>query len=441
MLEDSDQVVSNPDEILMSVNGLEGLKKLVYPNRGDEDDVAEAVAHVLKFGLNKTWKRITFSDAWNVKAIAESVTEAIEDERLSYKVEIKEEGKGKQTLVFEDLRVPPLTAETAKTEHTFRFKKNSVKKTKPNMLKFDEALGKWFESNKNNEDAWKEFAEVLAEQPQIQCVDFTGLKNKDVHKLYGTIEEWARLLNIPGTIFKFVSAQSKSDNTAIASYENLKDRKDVSWHLDGTGGSVSFNDGSMCMKPTKDKIAVTKDKRLLWNRTALDCLFGKKDSLGKMLKDKSKDIDIDIVDFTIGDPKTEWIASDGKKHKWEDVWEYAGSKNFVNDVKGFGTVRVYEDCLGKDARAYLLKNGQNFKYIGSRNGKRVVEITFDTEDDDSAFSTANETDADDKEEKISKSKTQQKKKSVSKRSPKKKVRKHFEEDEEEDEREEMEADY
>ena len=160
-----------------------------------------------------------------------------------------------------------------------------------------------------------------------------------------------------------------------------------------------------------------------------------------MLKDKSKDIDIDIVDFTIGDPKTEWIASDGKKHKWEDVWEYAGSKNFVNDVKGFGTVRVYEDCLGKDARAYLLKNGQNFKYIGSRNGKRVVEITFDTEDDDSAFSTANETDADDKEEKISKSKTQQKKKSVSKRSPKKKVRKHFEEDEEEDEREEMEADY
>ena len=186
------------------------------------------------------------------------------------------------------------------------------------------------------------------------------------------------------------------------------------------------------MKPTKDKIAVTKDKRLLWNRTALDCLF-KKEQLSKMVKDKSKDIDVKIVDFTIGDPNVKWIASDGKTIRtWEDVWKYAGSESFVNDVKGFGTVRVYEDCLEKNNWAYLEKNGENFKYIGKRNGKRVVEITFDTEDDD-AFSTATETEDNDKEEKISKLKTQQKKKSAW-------VEKHFEEDEEEDERREMEMD-
>jgi hypothetical protein len=263
-------------------------------------------------------------------------------------------------------------------------------------LQVDEALTKWFENNKNSAHALEEFTEVLAEQPQIQYVDFTDLTDKDVHKLYGTIEEWNRLLNVPGTVFKFVSAQPKTDDKAVvASYENLKVRNDVAWHLDGRNGEVRlFKDGSMCMKPTKDKIAVTKDKRLLWNRTALDCLF-QKEQLSKMVKDKSKDIDVKIVDFTIGDPNVKWIASDGKTIRtWEDVWKYAGSESFVNDVKGFGTVRVYEDCLEKNNWAYLEKNGENFKYIGKRNGKRVVEITFNTEDDD-AFSTATETDEDD----------------------------------------------
>lgn len=225
----------------------------------------------------------------------------------------------------------------------------------------------------------EEFTEVLAEQPQIQCVDFTDLTDKDMHKLYGTIEEWNRLLNVPGTVFKFVSARPKTDDKAVvASYNNLKVRNDVAWHLDGRNGEVRlFKDGSMCVKPTKDKIAVTKDKRLLWNRTALDCLFKIQNDKKGQLSDTLKDKGIDIVDFTIGDPKTEWTTSDGKKHTWEDIWKYAGSENFIKDVSKFKTVRVYEDCLGENNRAYLLTK-QNFEYIGSRNGKRVVEITFDT---------------------------------------------------------------
>lgn len=65
-----DLQVSTPDEVLMFANGLPGLKNLAYPDCGDEEDVAEAVAKVLKLGLNKTWKRLTFSYAWDVKAIA-----------------------------------------------------------------------------------------------------------------------------------------------------------------------------------------------------------------------------------------------------------------------------------------------------------------------------------------------------------------------------------
>lgn len=144
----------------------------------------------------------------------------------------------------------------------------------------------------------------------------------------------------------------------------------------------------------------------------MDCLF-QKGQLSKMVKDKSKDIDVEIVDFTLGDPNVKWTASDGKTTRtWEDVWRYAGSKSFVNDVKGFEIVRVYEDYLGKDNQIYLKENSENFKYIGKRNGKQMVEITFDTSDD--GFSTANETEDDEK---------------------------HFEEDEEKDEREEMERDW
>lgn len=161
--------------------------------------------------------------------------EAIGEEGLSYKVDIEEEEET-WTLVFEDLRIPPLTA--APKKHTLRFRKGFAVRELWNTLNFDEALTTWFENNKNNIRALEEFTEALSEQPQIQYVDFTNLEDKDIHKLYGTIEQWDRLLNIPGTIFKFVSVQSEPNDKKVASYNNLKDRKDVAWHLNETDGNV-----------------------------------------------------------------------------------------------------------------------------------------------------------------------------------------------------------
>lgn len=398
-IEASDFIMSDFDEIFACANELPGLKEVVCSVEDSvenyDSDVVEAVAKVLKFGLNGTWKRITFpSKWWDVKTLAEEIQERIREHHLPYKVSKVADGEGKQTdaLVFEDLRIPPLTAR--QKPYALRFKQDSEDELKLNTLQFDEALTKWFENNKNSAHAWEEFTEVLAEQPQIQCVDFTDLTDKDIHKLYGTIEEWNRLLNVSGTVFKFVSARPKTDDEAMvaSSYTNLKVRNDVAWHLDRGNGEVRlFKNGSMCMKPTKDKIAVTKDKRLLWNRTALDCLFKIQNDKKGQLSDTLKDKGIDIIDFTIGDPKTEWTTSYGKKHTWEDVWKYAGSENFINDVSEFGTVRVYEYCLGENSRAYLSEK-QNFEFIGSGDGKRVVEITFGTDDNYDSFGSEDDDD-------------------------------------------------
>ena len=104
---------------------------------------------------------------------------------------------------------------------------------------------------------------------------------------------------------------------------------------------------------------------------------------------------VDCIDFTIGDPKIEWTTSDGKKHNWEEVWSFVGSKNFVASLPKDVTIRVYEDCLGNDNRAFLSKNSKDFKYVGKQNGKQMVEITLCSDD---AFSTAGETDADDEDD-------------------------------------------
>ena len=240
----------------------------------------------------------------------------------------------------------------------------------------------WFKNNKDNRDAWIDFTEALAEQPQIQAVNFADLTDKEAHELYGTIAQWERLLNIPGTMFKFFAAKPKSKDKDVANYANLKDRKDVAWHRKSEGNGVRlFEDGSMCMKPTKDKIAVTeKDKRLLWNRTALDCLFKIRADKKGLLSDALKNADVKIVDFTIGDPQTEWTASDGKKHKWEDVWKYVGSKDFVKDLSKVETIRVYEEYLGEKNREALSKR-RDFEYIGKRNGMKAVELTPRQTDD------------------------------------------------------------
>ena len=368
--------------VLLSANGLEGLKELVYTSEKLDciDEVAGGIADVLQFGLNRSWKQITFPGAWDVKKIAKEVREAIKDKDLPYKVEDKaEEGTGK--LVFEDLRVPSFN--TCSWETVLQFRKGAEEKATLDKLKFDKTLEDWFKNNVNNKDAWRDFTEALAEQPQIQTVNFADLTDKKAHKLYGTIAQWERLLNIPGTVFKFVTAQPKPNDKDVASYANLKDRKDVAWHLKKNGGGVHlFEDASMCMKPTKDKIAVTeKDKRLLWNRTALDCLFKIQADKKGLLSDALKNAGIKIVDFTIGDPRTEWTASDGKKHKWEDVWKFVGSKNFVKDLSKIETIRVYEEYLGEKNLEALLKS-RDFKYIGERNGMKAVELTPCHTDDD-----------------------------------------------------------
>lgn len=145
-----------------------------------------------------------------------------------------------------------------------------------------------------------------------------------------------------------------------------------------------------------------------------------------MVEDKGEYID--TVDFTIGDPKTEWTTSDGKEHTWKDIWKYAGSKNFIKNVSEFKTVRVYENCLEADNPTYLLKKKQNFKYIGNRNGKRVVEITFDPSDDIGDSLTAFETD-NDREEKKEIAKTKKRRGKTSKAL---KTKKHYKEEEERD---------
>ncbi|MBR1843900.1 MAG: hypothetical protein IJ793_03470 [Opitutales bacterium] len=398
VLENFDLYVSNFDEIFKSANGLPGLKEVACPENGYESDVAEGIQKVLKSGLNKTWERITFPNEWDIEEIAEEINEKIRDDDLPHKVESETAEEVAGVLILKDLRLPALT--TGDHEITFRSEKGSEEKKRVQRLVIGIPLNTWFKDNKENQHAWEDFTEALAEQPQIQYVDFTKLTDKDIHKLYGTIEQWDRLLNIPGTIFKFVSVQSEPNDKEVASYNNLKARKDVAWHFDKTNRKVRlYKDKSMCMKPTKDKIAVTeKGSRLLWNRTALERLFKIRDSNGaKKLLTNDEAKDVSCIDFTIGDPKIEWTGSDGKtKHKWEDVWKFVGSKAFVASLPENGvTIRVYEDCLGNDNRAFLSKNSKDFKYVGKQNGKQMVEITLCSDD---AFSTAGETNADDEDD-------------------------------------------
>lgn len=178
-IEASDPVMSDFDEIFACANGLPGLKEVICLATGCDDDVVNAVAKVLEFGLNRTRKRVTFPSKWrDVERIVEAIRREIGSRTC--KVNKVADGDGKQTdaLVFEDLRIPPLTAREKSC--TFCFKKGSEDKLKPNTLEFDEALKKWFENNKDSIHAPEKFTKVPAEQPQIQCVDFTDPENKDV---------------------------------------------------------------------------------------------------------------------------------------------------------------------------------------------------------------------------------------------------------------------
>ena len=451
VLENSDLCVSNFDEIFKSANGLPGLKEVACPGDGYVSDVARGIQKVLKSGLNKTWERITFPSEWDIEKIAEKINEKIRDDDLPYKVESGTIEEDTGVLILKDLRLPALTAKTA--ELTFRFQKGSEEKKRMGQLNFTDALKAWFENNKGNRHAWADFTEALAEQPQIRYVDLSHLKNdKDVHKLYENIDDWEKLLNIPGTVFDFVETQGKKgfkdDNKGVACYDNLKDRKDIAWHLKKNGDVWSLNGEEglkdmkiFSVKPTKDKIAVTKDKRLLWNRTALDRLFKIRDL--KEAKDKERKLLTDdeanrvyCIDFTIGDPKIEWTTSDGRtKHNWEEVWKFVGSKNFVASLpKDGGTIRVYKEYLGKDNEAYLSKNSRSFEPIGKQNGKQMVEIKLASSDD--AFSTAGETEGDEFELPKDYSKSKKHGKRGTRKALGLKV-KHYTEEEEEDDREEI----
>ena len=69
--------------------------------------------------------------------------------------------------------------------------------------------------------------------------------------------------------------------------------------------------------------------------------------------DKNKNKNINIVDFTIGDPNTKW-KFDADTKAWKDVWNYPMTDvDFIKNVSKskIKTVRVYEDCItGDDCR-------------------------------------------------------------------------------------------
>ena len=93
-IEASDFVMSDFDEIFVHANVLPGLKEVAFRTKGCNSEVVEAVAKVLKFGLNRTWKRITFpSKWWNVERIAEAIRKEIGSE--TYKVSKVAGGEGK----------------------------------------------------------------------------------------------------------------------------------------------------------------------------------------------------------------------------------------------------------------------------------------------------------------------------------------------------------
>ena len=381
-------------EILRYANGLNGLKELQISTPGDADDLKSDISNVLKLGLNRTWKKITFTGhildndgkIISKDKVSEQIQKAIKKDNLPYKIEIKR-GEGKDELIFEDLRVPSLFTENRSIK--IRFAVNQEDNLSLNTLKFDGALINWLKSTESK-NAWKEFTEFLAEQPQIEYVNFSLLNNdadKKINELYKSIDEWERFLNIPGTIFRFISVESNDKKTA--NYENLKGMTDVEWHWDSDSkkGVRKFNDSAMVMRP-KDKIAVTEvteSGRLLWNRTALTCLFN--GSLWKSLDEdigKNKNKNINIVDFTIGDPNTKW-KFDADTKAWEDVWKYPMTDvDFIKNVleSKIKTVRVYEDCITNET-VELLKNGKfKYEYINNRNGKRVIEITKLSKDEE-----------------------------------------------------------
>ena len=112
---------------------------------------------------------------------AKKINNKIRDDSLPYKVEGEiDKGEGTGVLILKDLRLPALTAKTA--ELIFSFEKGSREKKQVQQLVIGDALKTWFENNKGNQHALEDFTEVLAEQPQIQCVDLSRLKDdKDVH--------------------------------------------------------------------------------------------------------------------------------------------------------------------------------------------------------------------------------------------------------------------
>ena len=338
----------------------------------------EAVVMLLERDLNADWSlTLDSKGAFDAKAFEKSVNETLKARNINRRVSVSPEG----VITFEKYTHTPMPAfesEEGKIITSYD-KKNKAVESSMSVLKWTNEWTAWFECPENN---FAEFIEALAEHPEIKCVDFSIMPKDSVgHQKYLTEDAVKQLLKVNNVYF-VCRCMPENTEGSLDNWEKWGETYRLSFVGDkggidlwGTYGDdnneIKDGDGGWFTVYSKGWYAVSKTengkRRLLWNKAALaDILntYDKKELKPSMwsirmalahfsgrenaedlaktynnLREENKEWKqfmpykpIDVIDFTIGDPKDTFKIGN-KKYTWADVQKIVCSQNFAWAIK------------------------------------------------------------------------------------------------------------
>ena len=316
------------------------------------------------------------------------------------------------------MSMPEFESEKQKITTSYNNENKAVKKS-VFTLKWTDEWTKWFEEPTTD---FGTFIEALAEHPEIRCIDFSHMPKDSVgHKKYLTENAAKQLLKVNDVYFvcRYMpenTAGSLDDWEKLGQAFNLsfvkKQSGDIAtWRYFGDKNNKIENkqDGGWLIVRSQDCYVVSKTeengkRRLLWNRAALKNVLNAYDqdkgmwSIRKALthfsgREKAEDLaknfsnlrkegenwkqfmsykPIDIIDFTIGDPKDKFAFGD-RKCTWKDVHKIVSSGDFVKAVKEDRTLRDIWTEIGLEKELTQDDKAENDKKLTAEKRRELEE--------------------------------------------------------------------
>lgn len=366
---------------------------------------------------------LTSAEGLDPNAFEKALNETLKARNINRLISVSPEG----VITFKKHNMPMPAFESQDQAITTSFdNKNKGVEQSMLTLKWTDEWTKWFEDPTTD---FGTFIEALAEHPEIRCVDFSLMPKDGVgHKKYLTENAVNKLLKVNGVYFV---CRYMPDNTA----GSLKD-----WGKWGQSYGLSFvkkasgliatwrsygkkdnridqKDGGWFTVYSKDRYVVSKTeengkKRLLWNKATLTGILKTKPTvwniryalasfsgranrevLTKGGYNNLQTIDattgknlmpykpIDVIDFTIGDPKGRFKVGK-KEYTWAGVHGSVGDEYFAWAIDAPQSVPVawtkdaFKETLEADSKAEPGKKLPAAKRRELKEQLRIAELLY-----------------------------------------------------------------